>query len=163
MSDNNSANINAKLVDQLVLDIKSLVLLNPSEDSLKKLVDDRIASSHDDHILRFLSLIQPKKHVNVRGSVLAAMSEMILAAFFVVVGLAILAPSITGLTSPAQLLNYFSQIASSWSAQSLASNPVVPIVEFVFALVLVLGGFYNLRMAATSLQAIKSINKNSRN
>ncbi|SRR5579875_696460 len=146
-----------RLADQIVLDIKSLMLLNSSEEAMKKLIEDRLTFSKDEQILRFVSMLHPKKTQSTKGAILAAMGEMVLASFFVVVGLAILAPSIAGFNTPDQLLAYFAQIITSSSAQSFASNPVVPIIEFVLSLVLILGGFYNLRMAASSLDGVKSI------
>lgn len=146
-----------RLVDQLVLDIKSLMILNPSEESVRKLIESRITSSRDDQISSFVSMLQLRKSLGVRGYVLSAMGEMILASFFVVLGLAILAPTIAGLNTPNELAAYFSQILSTWSTQSLAKNPIVPIIEFVLGLLLILGGFYNLRMAAQNLTTMKKI------
>lgn len=146
-----------RLVDQLVLDIKSLMILNPSEDQVAKLVENRISSSKDEQITRFVSMLQTKKTLGVRSYIISAMGEMILASFFVVLGLAILAPAIVGLNTSNELAIYFSQILSSWTTQPFANNPVVPIIEFVLGLLLVLGGFYNLRLAAQNLLTMKSL------
>ncbi|MGI0092057.1 MAG: hypothetical protein ACREBS_10135 [Nitrososphaerales archaeon] len=158
MSNNfgNSSTGSDRIVDQLVLDIKSLMLLNPSDESLRKLVEDKIVSSRDDQVVEFVGMLQSRRSLNVKGSILAALGEMVLASFLVIVGLAILAPSMVGFGSPDQLSNYFIQIASSWSVQSFAGNPVVPAIEFVLALVLLLGAFYNLRIAAMNLESVKS-------
>lgn len=146
-----------RLVDQLVLDIKSLMILNPSEYQVKTLVENRITSSKDDQISRFVSMLQTKKTLGVRSYIISAMGEMILASFFVILGLAILAPAIAGLNTPSELAIYFSQILSSWTTQPFANNPIVPIIEFVLGLLLILGGFYNLRLAAQNLLTMKSL------
>ena len=145
-----------RIVNQLLLDIKSLMLLNPSTESLRHVIDERIASSHDEQITDFVSLLQSRKSLNMKGAILAAIGEMVLASFLVIVGLAILAPSVVGFGSPNQLSNYFVQLVSS-SVLTFAGSPVVPIVEFVLALVLILGAFYNLRLAAVNLQSAKSL------
>jgi hypothetical protein len=146
-----------RLMDQLVLDIKSLMILNPSEDQVKTLVENRIVSSHDDQISRFVSMLQTKKTLGTRSYIISAMGEMILASFFVVLGLAILAPAIAGLNTPNELVTYFSQILSTWITEPFANNPIVPIIEFVLGLLLILGGFYNLRLAAQNLNTMKSL------
>lgn len=146
-----------RLIDQLVLDIKSLMILNPSEDQVKRLVENRIASSHDNQISRFVSMLQTRKTLGVKSHIVSAMGEMVLASFFVVLGLAILAPAIAGLNTPNELVIYFSQILFSWTTQPFANNPIVPIIEFVLGLLLMLGGFYNLRLAAQNLLTMKSL------
>jgi hypothetical protein len=161
MSDNPSGALASdRIVNQILLDIKSLMLLSSpaSDESVTKLVEEKIAYSRDEEVVRFLGMVQPEKRVrSIRGPIFAALGEMILASFFVIVGFAILAPTIMGLGSPSQLSSYFTRIISSLTVQRFEANPVMPLVEFVLALILLLGAFYNLRSAATSLDAVKHI------
>ena len=92
-------------------------------------------SSHDEQISAFVSEISTpprKKRPGEKSLLFIAISEMILAAFLAVTGLAILAPSIVGFSSQTQLVAYFDQVISGISVQSL-SGPVIPAVEFILA------------------------------
>lgn len=151
-----TTNSSDELVARLLLDIKALMLLSGSNGTLPPGVKEKILSSHDEQISAFVSEISSsaKKPTAARGTLLSALSEMILAAVLAVVGLALLAPSVVGLSSPAQLVDYFDQIISAISVRSL-SNPAIPVVEFVLAIVLLIGAFYNLRIAAESLNMIQ--------
>ena len=146
-----------ELLSRLLLDIKALMLLSGSEGTLPAVVKEKIVSSHDEHISAFISEISAassKKAAGGKSLLFIAISEMILAAFLAVIGLAILAPSIVGFSSQAQLVAYFDQIISGISVQSL-SGPVIPAVEFVIAVLLLIGAFYNLRIAAANLKTIE--------
>jgi hypothetical protein len=134
------------------------MILGGSEQSLSRIVEEKIALSRDSHIASFVSLLQLKKvkPEPIRVNVFIALGEMVLASILAVVGLAILAPSVTGLSSPSQLLAYFSQALSSVSNNSFAS-PVVPIGVFLLALLLLIGAFYNLRVAASNLKSLRSM------
>ncbi len=144
-------------LSRLLLDIKALMLLSGSDGTLPALARDRILSSHDEQISAFVSMINSssKKTNSDRSSLLIALSEMVLASILAVVGLALLAPSIVGFSSQTQLKAYFDQIISAISVQSL-SNPVIPATEFIIGTLLLVGAFYNLRIAAASLKNIES-------
>jgi hypothetical protein len=145
-----------EVLSRLLLDIKALMLLSASDGSLPDNVKEKIVSSHDEQISAFVSMINTssKKKTGVKSALFTALSEMVLAAILAVIGLALLAPSIVGLGSQSQLEIYFDQIISSVSARSL-SNPIVPAAEFIIAIVLLIGAFYNLRTAAETLRAIE--------
>ena len=130
------------------------MLLSGSDASLQTLVNEKIVSSHDEEIVKFVSMIGSPKPESGRASLLIVISEMLLASILAVAGLALLAPSIVGFSSPGQLSFYFSQILGAISPKSL-SNPVIPAAEFVIAVLLLIGAFYNLRIAATYLKKIE--------
>ncbi len=145
-----------EVLSRLLLDIKALMLLSGSEGTLPAVAKEKIVSSHDEQISAFVSEISTassKKSTGGKSLLFIAISEMILAAFLAVTGLAILAPSIVGFSSQAQLVAYFDQIISGISVQSL-SGPVIPAVEFILAVLLLIGAFYNLRLAAVHLKTI---------
>ncbi len=144
-----------EVLSRLLLDIKALMLLSGSDAALQAVVREKVVSSHDEQISAFVSMINTsKKTEGGKSSLLMALSEMVLASIFAVMGLALLAPSIVGLSSPTQLEAYFDSIISAISVPSL-SNPVIPAAEFVVAVILLIGAFYNLRNAASSLKAIE--------
>jgi len=150
-----------EVLSRVLLDIKALMLLSGSETSLQILVKEKIVSSHDEEVVKFVSMMSSRKPESRWASLLIAISEMLLASILAVVGLALLAPSILGFSSPDQLSSYFSQIVSTISPKSL-SNPVIPAGEFIIAVLLLMGAFYNLRIAAANLRAIEQEPMDSR-
>jgi len=143
-----------EVLGRLLLDIKALMLLSGSDISLQTLVKEKIVSSHDEEVVKFVSMMNSRKPESGWVTLLIAISEMLLASIFAVVGLALLAPSIVGFSSSDQLSYYFSQIVGAISPKSL-SNPIIPAAEFVIAVLLLIGAFYNLRIAATNLKTIE--------
>jgi hypothetical protein len=140
------------IVNQLVLDVKALVLLSENNERLASTLRDNILNSHDEDMGKFVSLITPQKKSEPQGGkILAATGELVLASFLIIVGLSLLAPSLMGLQSPHQLLTYFSQLVTGISSASL-SNPLVPILDFIFSLLLLLGSFSLLRRASADLK-----------
>lgn len=140
------------LIDKLILDIKTFVLLSESHEVLSQAISEKILGSHDEDVNRFISLIQPRvKRRGGIGSFLIAIGELVLAALLSIVGLSLMAPAIMGFQSPSQLLSYFRDLTSSISESSL-SNPVIPFLDFLFSLVLLLGAFYILRRASVDMK-----------
>jgi len=146
-----------EIVTRLVLDIKALMLLSNSDPSLANLVEEKIASSHDEQILAFANLISSKKKPESgRSFLFIALGEMVFASILSVLGLALLAPSVAGLSSSSQLQIYFTEIASKMSPATF-SNPVIPIGAFILSVFLLLGAFYNLRIAAANLKILSTM------
>lgn len=140
------------ILNRLILDVKALVLLSENDDSLLKAAQEGVINSHDEQVAKFVSLIQPaKKRESARGKFVTALGELILASFLTILGLSLLAPSLMGLKSPEQLLSYFAEIVNGISASS-QSNPIIPALDFVFALLLLMGSFYLLRHASSDLK-----------
>lgn len=141
-----------EIVDKLMLDIKALVLLSDNDEKLSQTVQENILGSHDEQVSKFVSFIRPNAKVgSTRGQFLSAVGELILASFLAIVGLSLLAPSLMGIQSPDQLLSYFTQVVDGISAASL-SNPLIPFLDFLFALLLLVGSFYLLRQASLNLK-----------
>ncbi|MHB1867741.1 MAG: hypothetical protein ACYCPP_02205 [Nitrososphaerales archaeon] len=141
-----------EIVDKLILDIKALVLLSENDAQLSRTVQENIVGSHDEQVSRFMSSIQPTGNTGSRGGqFMAALGELVLACFLTIAGLSLLAPSLMGIQSPVRLLSYFTEIVSGISANSL-SNPLIPVLDFLFALMLLLGSFYLLRHASVDLK-----------
>ena len=140
------------MVDRLILDIKALVLLSEDDAKLTQTVHENIVESHDEQVVRFISLIRPIGNAEGRrGPFLTALGELVLASFLIIVGLSLLAPSLMGIQSPDQLFAYFTEIVSGISANSF-SNPLIPVLDFLFALIMLLSSFYLLRHASVGLR-----------
>jgi hypothetical protein len=142
-----------EILSQLILNIKALMLLHTSQDSLEELVNSKLSNSHDEQVKQFLYLTQqPWKNSqeNLRDHLLAAIGELVIASFLIIAGLATILPSVMGLTSPQQIVNFIGQISSSISVQTL-SDPIVPALELFLAILLLLGAFHTVRLAALNL------------
>lgn len=140
------------IMNRLILDVKALVLLSENDDALLKAAQEEVINSHDEQVVKFMSLIQPAKKIeSIRGKFITALGELILASFLTILGLSLLAPSLMGLRSPEQLRSYFSEVVNGITSSSL-SNPLIPALDFIFALLLLLGSFYLLRHASTDLK-----------
>src|ERR1700730_8854010 len=120
------------------------MLLSNSDPSLVSQVEEKIAFSRDEQITAFANLISSKKKPESGGSFLfIALGEMGFESILSVVGLALLAPSVAGLSSSTQLQSYFTEIVSKMSPATF-SNPIIPIGAFVLSVLLLLGAFYTL-------------------
>ncbi|MDG6998867.1 MAG: hypothetical protein JRN15_07110 [Nitrososphaerota archaeon] len=141
------------VLNRLILDVKALVLLSENDDALLKAAQEGVINSHDEQVVKFMSMIQPAKKIeHRREKFITALGQLILASFLTILGLSLLAPSLMGLQSPEQLRSYFTEVVNGISASSL-SNPLIPGLDFIFALLLLLGSFYLLRYAASDLKA----------
>ncbi len=148
----NTADTIDSIVDELVLDIKGLMLLNPSDEPVTEAIKSSLVNSGDPEVLRFISLVQKKdKKASEGGYFLIAVAEIILASILFIGGLALISPTILGLGSPVLFANFMTSIANAIADQSL-TNPLVPALEFILALSLLLGAFFTLRAASESLK-----------
>ena len=141
-------------VDQLVLDIKALVLLSQNEEQLAEVVNLRIAGLHDEHVTKFISLLSLRKAgPSRRGPFLIALGELVLGSFLSIAGLSLIAPSLIGFGSSSQFLEYFQQLVLKISPSSI-SNPILPVLDFLLAISLLLGAFYLLRQSSKDLKQV---------
>ncbi|MCL5068612.1 MAG: hypothetical protein M1368_09720, partial [Thaumarchaeota archaeon] len=91
---NNTRKLDAA-ANQLILDMKALALLSQNEEELVQILNDRIVRSHDEHISKFMSMLQMRKKTPGRlGPFLIALGELVLASFLSIGGLSLLAPSL---------------------------------------------------------------------
>jgi len=140
-----------ELVAGLKLDIKALTLLYESDADLLPVLERSFMESQDDYVLRFVRLLQPRRRSDDDGNLPLALGEIVLASFLTIVGLAAFVPVLAGLSTPQQWLGYFSSaLAPSSTTGSLYFG--VPLLDFIFSAMLLLGAFYSLRRAAKNLK-----------
>jgi hypothetical protein len=140
-----------ELVARLKLDVRALTLLYESDADLRPVLERALLESQDGYVTRFVGLLQSKRPSEDRGSVPMAVGEIVLASFLTIVGLAAFVPIMAGLTTPQQLLAYFSSALSP----SSTGGPLyfgVPLLDFIFSAMLLLGAFYTLRRASKNLK-----------
>jgi hypothetical protein len=140
------------ILDEIVLDIKGLMLLNPSDDQLGPAVRSTVVNSSDPEVARFIALVQKKgKNASEGGYFLMAIAEIILASVLFIGGLALISPTFLGLGSPAEFSVFVKALADAISNETI-SNPLIPALEFILALALLIGAFFTLRAASDSLK-----------
>jgi hypothetical protein len=140
-----------ELVSKIVLDVKALTLLSGSDDHLRGLLRRDILDSRDEGVKRFVGLLQTGGESNRGGALFMAIGEMVLAALLAIMGIVAFVPSLIGVTTPQSLVNYL----SGFVTESLGSSSVfsvVVVLEFGFAVLLMLGSLYTLREAAYDLK-----------
>ena len=139
------------LVSRIALDVKALTLLYGSDASLRTLLRGEFLETRDESMKRFVGLLQEGRSPPRRGALAVALSEMVLASFLAIMGIVAFVPNLTGLNTERALLDYFSGfVPPSFGSAPLFS--VVVALEFVFAVMLMLGSFYTLRQASLDLK-----------
>ena len=140
-----------EVVARLKLDVKALTLLYESDADLRPVLERSLLESQEGYVTRFVGLLQSKRPSGDGGNLPVAVGEIVLASFLTIVGLAAFVPVMAGLSTPQQLFGYFSTAL----APSFASGPLrlgVPLLDFVFSALLLLGAFYSLRRASKNLK-----------
>jgi hypothetical protein len=140
-----------EVVARLKLDVKALTLLYESDADLRPVLERSLLESQDGYVTRFVSLLQSRRPSEGEGNLPVALGEIVLASFLTIVGLAAFVPVMAGLSTPQQWLGYFSSaLAPSFRNGPLSSG--IPLLDFVFSSMLLLGAFYSLRRAAKNLK-----------
>ncbi|HXW36652.1 MAG TPA: hypothetical protein VEJ36_01935 [Nitrososphaerales archaeon] len=139
------------MASKLVLDMKALALLNPSDKDLQKLVTENLLDSHDDQVRRVLDSIKSVSPRKGEGNVVIAVGELLLASFLMIAGLVAIAPFLAGVSSPSTLLQYFSSSIGTL-ATSPAFFPVLPELVVLLSVVLLMSALYALRKASATLK-----------
>jgi maltodextrin utilization protein YvdJ len=149
-----------EILNQLILNIKALMFLDISQESIQQLVDKNLNNSHDEQVKQFLKFTQvgKKRRGSIRDYLLVAVAELIIASFLIIAGLAAVLPSVLGLTSPQELVSFIGQITSKVSIQAL-SDPAVPALELLLAVLLLLGAFHTVQLAALNLGKIEHVSR----
>ena len=141
-----------ELVARLKLDVKALTLLYESDADLRPVLERSLLESHEGYLTRFVGLLQSRRPSEDGGNLPVAVGEIILASFLTIIGLAAFVPVMAGLSTPQQWLHYFSGAVGP----TFANGPLyfgVPLLDFIFSALLLLGAFYSLRRAARNLKS----------
>jgi hypothetical protein len=140
-----------EVVARLKLDVKALTLLYESDADLRPVLERSLLESQDGYMARFVGLLQSRRPSQEDGNLPVALGEIVLASFLTIVGLGAFVPVMAGLSSPQQWLGYFSSaLGPSFTNGPLYSG--IPLLDFVFSAMLLLGAFYSLRRAARNLK-----------
>jgi hypothetical protein len=123
-----SERVTDELLDRLILNIKSLMLLQGSEAELRAKLIVKLANSHDPSLRKFVDALQSGRlRHSVFPEVLIAVGELVFASLLVVAGTVVLVPT-------------------------ASHTPLVTFIEFVVGALLMLSAFYTLRQAALNLK-----------
>jgi hypothetical protein len=136
-------------LNQIILDIKALVLLKRSDEQLRSMIEEKLVNSHDEDIRIFVGALN--RGPRAKGSVMSAVSEMALSAFLLVSGLLVLAPLLVGASAPAVFSSYLVQVADL-ASKHVSLFPAVAAILFLFSLIMIVGSAMLLRRAAHELK-----------
>jgi hypothetical protein len=139
------------MVNQLLLDIKGFMIIQQSDRQAKLTLDRMVREAHDDNVNRFMELVRKGRSFSRKGYILVAIGEMILSALLIIGGLVLFAPAVAGLDVPAAVYSYFVHLL----AYINGGGPfflVTKILEFVFAILLLLAAVLTLRQASFALK-----------
>ena len=140
-----------ELLDKVILEIKAMVLLEGSDSQLRERLQQKMVESHDESMRRFVRAVQLGGPRETGRSLVVAVGELVLASLLVLAGAVVLLPTVSGISTPAALVKYFSeQIYGSIGSSPVA--PYLPLVEFILGAILMVSAFYALRQAALNLK-----------
>ncbi|MDA4135103.1 MAG: hypothetical protein OK441_06005 [Thaumarchaeota archaeon] len=136
---------------RLLLDIKALSLLYPSDSGLRGVLEKSFVDYSDDDVRRLTDIIRPGRRESRVGGVLVASSEIVFASFLAILGIGSFVPNMIGVESPQQFIGYFTdRLSPAFGSGPLATS--APIIDLAFSIVLLGGALYLLRRAATELK-----------
>ncbi len=139
------------IASRLLLDIKALTLLYPSDQGLRGALEKSFVDYSDDDVRRLADIIRPGRPESRVGGVLVAAGEILFASFLAILGIGAFVPSMIGVESPQQFFNYFSgRLSPSFGTGALAV--AAPVIDLGFAIVLIIAALYLLRRAAAELK-----------
>jgi hypothetical protein len=138
-------------VGRLRLDIRALALLYDSDAELRQVIQRSLVHSQDEYTTRFVALLSAARPSKEGGNLPVALAEIVLASFLTIVGLAAFVPVLAGVSTPQQWLAYLSSAVSAPTSGPLYYG--IPVLDFAFAAILLLGAFYSLRRAAKNLKS----------
>jgi len=139
------------MVSKLALDVKALTLLYGSDDGLRGVLSADFIESRDEDMRRFVRALQTNREPQTRGAIFVALAEIVLASFLAIMGIVAFVPNLLGLNTPLSMREYFSGLVSASLVPGPLSSAVVAL-EFVFAAIMMLGSFYTLRQASSSVK-----------
>ncbi len=139
-----------EILARLKLDVRALTLLHESDAELRPILERSLLDSQDAFMVRFLALLRSRRPEGRDGNLPVALGEIVLASFLTLVGLGAVVPVMAGLTTPQQWVSYFSTAVAPSTGGPLYFG--VPLLDFVFSALLLLGAFYSLRRAARNLK-----------
>ncbi|MGD0396137.1 MAG: hypothetical protein ABSB26_04420 [Nitrososphaerales archaeon] len=139
------------MVMKLVLDMKAVGLLHPSESELRSALETSILDSKDEQVRRVVNSMGVGKTNGRTGSVVVAVGELILASLLMISGLL----AISALFSGSASSNYIVQFFSSSVNDVVTTSPMqqaLPVLELAFSILLLLSALYTLRRASATLK-----------
>ena len=139
------------VASRLLLDIKALTILHPSDGELKEVLARSFVDYADDDVRRITDTIRPSRRTNRSASILVASAEIVLASFLAIIGVGSFASNVIGFRSPQELASYFvSRLAPSFGSSPLAT--AASSIDLAFSAILILGALYILRMASVEVK-----------
>ncbi len=140
-----------ELLDRLILEIKAVSLLYGTETELRDRLEGKLVESHDESVRRFVEALQTGGPAETGRRLALALGELLTAAILVMAGAVVLIPTVVGVNTLSNLVQYFAERTSG----ALGTSPLSPylsFMEFAVGVVLLLSAFFALREAALNLK-----------
>lgn len=138
-------------LSKLVLDMKALALLYPSDLELSTIVRTGLTDRHDEQlqrVLRSLTLRKAERNVN---TVALALGQLVLGSLLMAAGIVAIAPFLIGVTNSGDLARFFEEALTNF-ATAPAFFPVLPELIILLSVVLLLSALYAIRLASVTLK-----------
>lgn len=145
-------------LSKLVLDMKALGLLYPSDVELRNVVQTGLLDTHDEQLQRVLHSLSSGRPEKNGNSVALALGQLILGSFLMVAGIAAIAPFLMGVTNSSALAKFFGAALAN-AAAAPAFFPVLPELVILLSVALLLSALYALRRASVTLKDAGYINR----
>ncbi len=139
------------MVMKLLLDMKAVGLLHPSENELRSALETSILDSRDEQVRRVVSSMGAGKTGGRTGSVMVAVGELVLASFLMISGLLAISALFSGGGSSSYILQFFSSSLNGMVSAS-PMRQALPVLELAFSILLLLSALYALRRASATLK-----------
>ena len=139
------------MVMKLLLDMKAVGLLHPSENELRSALETSILNSKDEQVRRVVSSMGASRTSGQTGSVVVAVGELVLASFLMISGLLAISALFSGSASSSYILQFFSSSLNGIESSS-PLRQALPVLELAFSILLLLSALYALRRASATLK-----------
>jgi hypothetical protein len=139
------------MILKLVLDMKAVGLLHPSESELRSALEASILDSKDDQVKRVVDSMGSGRTDSRAGSAVVAVGELVLASFLMVSGLLGISALFSGSVSSDYIIQFFSSSIGNM-VTTAPMRQALPILDLTFSILLLLSALYALRWASVTLK-----------
>jgi hypothetical protein len=138
-------------LSKLILDMKALALLYPSDAELREVIEKGLKDTHDEQLQRVLRSLTAGGQAKKGNGVGLALGELILGSFLMVAGIVAIAPFLVGVSDPNALAKFFGTALSNFTPAP-GFFTALPELVVVLAVALLLSSLYSLRKASETLR-----------
>lgn len=140
-----------ELLDRLKLDMKAVSALSQSNQEFRRRTMDSLYTSKDLDVQNLLLMISRRFKKNPFWSIVVAVSEIAISSILLFFSLGLIVPAFFSYDNPDEILNYFASKITV-SHPTVLTSSLISTVLFAIAIIMLLGAFGILKMAANTLE-----------